>query len=96
MAAVIQTTRRVVDALRDLVIWQLLRRLNARDPFWTPPGSDWRLRRLAGTYRIKRDRATRALIDEFIAEVDELIREDQARHNLSIDFDPRYRVVVQK
>ena len=89
---------RIYNAARLFFLFEILRRLQRGDAFWVPPGASWRLRRLSAIYRTKRDHAInaayRAVVDEFIAEVDELRREERGRHNLAIGFDPRYRVTV--
>lgn len=86
--------QRLSTAVREFLAWHILRRLQRGDAFWTPPGGSWRIRRLASLYRVKRERAIRAVIDEFMAELDALVREERARHNLAIGFDPLYRVVA--
>jgi hypothetical protein len=82
---------RWLTVARYFLLFEVLRRLKRGDAFWVPPRAAWPYKRLAAIYRTKRERAIGTLVDEFNAEIDHLRREQRARHNLAIDFDPRFR-----
>jgi hypothetical protein len=83
--------QRLATAARHFLLFQVLRRLQRGGPYWCPPGASWRLRRLTAIHRTRHAQAVGAVLADYQAALETLIREERTRHDIDARPAPRFR-----